>query len=157
MKKLILILALFLYIPTANTQVLPQQILDEYKEYMCMFVAVYHEARNQKPIGQTWVAGVIINRTNHKKFPPDTICGIVKQHKQFSNIDETFRKLARTGYSSLNEETKGIVANTSYNALYGFLAVPRDIYYYHTVAVRPHWSKVFKKAAIIGSHVFYRH
>jgi spore germination cell wall hydrolase CwlJ-like protein len=109
-----------------------------------------HESRNQSTTGITWVASVIINRTKHKNFP-SSICDVVLQPKQFTDVHKAFK--ASTTHSNTAGYIK--VTTVAYNALYGDLSLPRGILYYHTKAIKPKWSTKMKKVAVVQDHVFY--
>lgn len=47
-------------------------------EYKCMVAALYFEARGESTTGIQAVANVILNRSNHRRFP-STVCEVVKQ------------------------------------------------------------------------------
>jgi N-acetylmuramoyl-L-alanine amidase len=57
------------------------------KELECLAKVVYHEARGEPSEGQIAVAHVVMNRVAHDSFP-DTICGVVRQKKQFSGFNK---------------------------------------------------------------------
>lgn len=61
------------------------------RELRCMELNLYHEARGESLEGVKVVANVTLNRTKSKDFP-NTVCGVVKQPRQFSwvsgNIDK---------------------------------------------------------------------
>jgi spore germination cell wall hydrolase CwlJ-like protein len=48
----------------------------------CLAKVVYWESRGEPPIGQLWVAQVVMNRVNHPKWPQQ-VCLVTKQPKQF--------------------------------------------------------------------------
>jgi spore germination cell wall hydrolase CwlJ-like protein len=48
----------------------------------CLARVVYWESRGEPPIGQLWVAWVVINRVEHPQWP-NKICLVTKQPKQF--------------------------------------------------------------------------
>jgi N-acetylmuramoyl-L-alanine amidase len=134
-----------------------------YEDFLCLFVAIYHEARGESTRGQELVSKVILNRVQHKNYPSD-VCSVVKQSKQFSNINKTFMKLSKTSYKALNEETKGKVARVAYNTLCGFLELPRGVdgkvhqgmTHYHHKSIKPYWSRGMIRVHTEGNHVFYR-
>lgn len=53
----------------------------------CLAVAIYFEARGELDADQLKVAEVVMNRVESKKYP-NTICGVVKQYKQFSFLND---------------------------------------------------------------------
>lgn len=121
----------------------------DHNQVACMAEAVYHEARGEPKLGQTYVAKVILNRTRHDGFPDD-VCSVVKQPGQFTY-----------------KHNKKIVDKTSYELAYEVAAhvmyqdtddsISSDLLYYHNASVRPRWTsksvRFFKK---VGNHVFYR-
>lgn len=147
MNKLkLLILGLLL---VANQAIAPVYQAD-LSEYNCLVITLWHESRNQSEVGIQWVASVIINRTKHKNYP-SSICNVVLQNKQFSNVQEAFKRSVilqkQAGYTR--------VARIAFDSLYGDLVPPRGILFYHTKAVKPSWSKRLKKVREVGDHVFY--
>lgn len=52
-------------------------------EKYCIMEALWYEARGEPALGILAVASVIENRKNHEYYP-DTYCGVIHQHKQFS-------------------------------------------------------------------------
>ena len=53
----------------------------------CLAVAIYFEARGELAVHQIKVAEVIMNRVESDKYP-NNICDVVKQHKQFSFLND---------------------------------------------------------------------
>lgn len=51
----------------------------------CVALAIYYEARGEKPKGQQAVGSVVMNRSRDKRYPA-TPCGVLFQRKQFSFI-----------------------------------------------------------------------
>lgn len=50
---------------------------------LCLSSVIHHEARGESFEGQVAVASVVLNRVESSRFP-NTVCGVVKQPKQFS-------------------------------------------------------------------------
>ncbi|WP_375395378.1 cell wall hydrolase [uncultured Sphingomonas sp.] len=115
----------------------------------CLAGAIYFEAKGEPLSGQLAVADVIINRTRSGRFPED-VCGVVKQHGQFSfvrggsipTIDSN-----RAGY-----RTAIAVAKVALRAAWENPAT--DALFFHARRVAPGWGMV--KVAAIGNHIFYR-
>jgi spore germination cell wall hydrolase CwlJ-like protein len=81
-------LALFITIVLAVTALhgAPEQhastaLIDD--ALFCMVQNVYHEARDQSPLGQAAVAHVTLNRVKSPAYP-DSVCDVVWQKGQFS-------------------------------------------------------------------------
>lgn len=125
-------------------------------EWRCLAEALYFEARGETVKGQFAVAEVILNRVKSGRFP-DTLCDVIHQgtgrkyqcqftytcdgHKEVIAEPEAFDRVAKVARVSID----GAGVNLTDGATH-----------YHTVAVRPSWSKVYTKTARIGVHVFYR-
>ncbi|WP_174285700.1 cell wall hydrolase [Sphingomonas bacterium] len=115
----------------------------------CLAGAIYFEAKGEPLSGQLAVADVIINRTKSGRFPED-VCGVVKQHGQFSfvhggsipSIDSN-----RAGY-----RTAIAVAKVALRAAWENPAT--DALFFHARQVAPGWGMI--KVAAIGNHIFYR-
>ena len=129
--------------------------ITDFEEWSCLTEAIYFEARGESLRGQVAVAEVILNRRDSPEFP-GTICEVLDQgvHKrgkcQFSyNCDglredfheeEAHRKAALIASKML----EGFESNLTNGALY-----------YHSVSVRPGWSKKLIRTARIGDHYFF--
>ncbi len=53
------------------------------REFLCMALNVYHEARGESRIGQQAVAHVVLNRRKSGRYPT-TLCAVIWQRSQFS-------------------------------------------------------------------------
>lgn len=123
----------------------------------CLSEALYFEARGESVKGQFAVAEVILNRVESARFP-DSVCGVIRQGTgkkygcQFTyNCDgkpetiteETaFERVAKVAMMSIARASRPLTDGATH---------------YHTTAVRPNWSRKYKKTAKIGVHIFYRH
>lgn len=117
-------------------------------DIICLTRNIYMEARSESYEGQLAVAAVTLNRVRSHKYP-DTICEVVYQRKQFSwtsaavvhiNDQESWNRAYRSAKLAIKNHTK----------------LDQEIMYYHTTAIKPWWSKHFKKVKTIGNHIFYR-
>lgn len=124
-------------------------------EWACLSEALYFEARGEsfKSIGA--VAEVIINRRNSSRYP-GTICSVVSQGVggrpgcQFSYKCDGRKEV-------FNEPAAYVrVGKMARLVLDGVLPKVTDgALFYHTKAVRPSWSRKFRRTAHIGAHYFY--
>lgn len=118
-------------------------------EMFCLSKAVYHESRGEPIDGQVAVAHVILNRTKSYKYP-DSICKVVYQEHQFTDI-----KYAKPNYNS--KEWKRAVEVSVYSAV-GIIDDPTNgaMYYYNPdkVKKKPKWISRLKKALHIDNHIF---
>ncbi len=135
-------------------------------ERQCLAKAIYHEARGEPEKGQWAVANVILNRVASSSYP-STVCGVVYQNATSQNFRCQFT-FACDGKSDVAGEGNRIVRTSwvrsnliafaafkQYQTGTQLEALPRDVLFYHTRAVSPNWSKVYKVVAEIGNHIFY--
>ena len=114
--------------------------------------AGYYEARNQDDIGVVAVMRVIINRSEHTRWP-DTIEGVVYQRCQFSYVCDG--SLEKAQYEQKQWVRMYILA---YNVLFNEKGKQRfsGITHYHTKRVNPYWKKHYKEVVVVGDHIFYQ-
>lgn len=125
-------------------------------EWECLSEALYFEARGEKLTGIFGVAEVILNRVDDRRYP-NTVCGVVNQGTgeryrcQFTYTCDGHPETIREAGAY---ELVGKVAKLMLDGL------PRTLTdgatHYHTKAVKPRWSRVFKHTTTIGTHRFYR-
>jgi spore germination cell wall hydrolase CwlJ-like protein len=123
-------------------------------QWECLAKALYHEARGETLEGQFAVAEVILNRVDSRLYP-GSVCGVVGQAGhggcQFSFICD--------GRSDAVAD-RAAWAVAARIAAVMMAGAPRTLTdgatHFHTTAVRPGWSAVFPRTAVIGAHVFYR-
>ncbi len=155
--------ALVDYNQTVNEERLKRQSIElKEREKRCITDALYHEARGEGEVGMLAVANVIHNRYNHPNYP-DTYCGVINQHKQFSYTLEgkpqgeylkahvAFKpEKARDAYQTAEKIADDVVEGR----LQKFL--PSTVLWYHAKHVKPYWIKTKRKIAEINSHIFYQ-
>jgi spore germination cell wall hydrolase CwlJ-like protein len=122
----------------------------------CLTAAIYYEAAIEPTEGQRAVAQIVLNRVRHPAFPK-SVCGVVFQGSDRpTGCQFTFTcdgALLRTPSASGWARAR-IVAD---EALAGKIYAPVGwSTHYHTNWVVPYWSSTLVKAAIVGSHIFYR-
>lgn len=126
------------------------------RAWKCLTEALYFEARGESVKGQFAVAEVILNRVKSRSFP-NSVCGVVNQgtgklHQcQFSY---TCDGKAETVHENAAYIRAGKIARILMDGAPRNLVVGAT--YYHSRAVRPKWSRIFKRTATIGAHYFYR-
>lgn len=120
------------------------------KEVHCLTENIIYEAGGESIAGQIAVAQVTLNRVNHKNYP-SSICGVVKQHKQFSWTNQP----VKTKYDTIQYKKAKIVA---INVINKNVKIPQfnEVIFYHTKAVNPKWNRKLIKVAVIGAHIFYK-
>ena len=126
------------------------------EEKTCLYKTIYGEARSESPIGQELVATVILNRVENENYP-NTICGVVKQKRQFSmwedhNLYVTEKAFSQSTYSKevLQAIDAGMRAIERERKL-----LPKTSLHYHADYVSPKWSKSMNRYAQADSHIFY--
>ena len=128
------------------------------KEFECMRLNIFHEARNQTISGQEAVAQVTLNRTRVRGRFPDTVCGVVYQRAQFS-WTHTIRNHAPNLRNPIEAKAWEIAGEIAMNTLRGEVTNRvGDATFYHATYVSPGWASSFrmKRIAQIGSHIFYK-
>lgn len=125
------------------------------KEWSCLSEALYFEARGETVRGIFGVAEVILNRVDDPRYP-GTVCGVVNQ-----GTGEKFR----CQFTYTCDGRPEVIGEERSYSLVGKIAkimldgAPRTLTsgatHYHTKAVRPKWSKVFRRTTTIGFHHFY--
>ena len=125
-------------------------------EWACLTEALYFEARGETFKGISAVAEVIVNRKNSRRFP-NSVCAVISQGVggkpgcQFSYKCD--------GRAEVIREPKAYVrvGKIAKLMLEGRLTKVTDgALFYHTTAVRPKWSRKFRRTAKVGVHLFYR-
>lgn len=126
------------------------------KDFECLALNIYHEARSEPEIGRVAVAAVTLNRVRSSTYP-DSICDVVQQggearHRcQFSWWCD--------GRDDTPTETRAWTAaqQTARRSLLGLAPDPTGgATHYHATYVQPGWAEVFEQTALIGRHRFYR-
>jgi spore germination cell wall hydrolase CwlJ-like protein len=129
---------------------------DRIRALECLTAAVYYEAAIEPLDGQRAVAQVVLNRVRHPAYP-NTVCGVVFQGAERSTgCQFTFTcdgSLARTPNAGLWRQARQVAEA----ALAGKVFKPVGwATHYHTNWVVPYWSSSLVKAALVGTHIFYR-
>jgi spore germination cell wall hydrolase CwlJ-like protein len=129
---------------------------DRLRSLDCLTQAVYYEAATEPLEGQRAVAQVVLNRVRHPAYP-NTVCGVVYQGSQRSTgCQFTFTcdgALRRAPMASYWARARNVAAQ----ALAGYVHAPVGwATHYHTNWVVPYWSSSLVKAAVVGTHIFYR-
>ena len=127
------------------------------KEFWCMAVAIYFEARGESYRGQIAVGQVVMNRVAHRLYP-DTICNVVFQNQHMRNAcqfsfacDGVPETITEPGpWAQAREIATGIINGTLY------LAEVANATHYHATYVYPDWAPRLKKVTKIDHHIFYR-
>ena len=120
----------------------------------CMISALWFEGRQfyQQPESIKAIATVILNRVDDKRYP-DTICGVVNQHKQFSFTHDG-KSDTPTVTDEIQRRAMVVVLDVANDAI---MWKPLDIpsTHYHTTEVSPYWADTLRRDGVFGTHVFY--
>ena len=120
-------------------------------EAQCLATAVYFESKGEPLEGQLAVAQVVINRAHSGRFPT-TLCGVVRQHKQFSFVHRGAFPKFNAGCEAWRKARA--IAQIAQQRLVASL--PTNVLWYHADYVTPRWRSALIKAVKIGQHIFYR-
>ena len=129
---------------------------DQARSRDCLANAIYYEARSESDDGQRAVAQVVLNRVRHPGFPA-SVCGVVFQGSarrtgcQFSFTCDG--SMARGPRAAAWDRARRIAAEALDGSVY---APVGNATHYHTRAVLPYWASSLTRAAVVGSHIFYR-
>ena len=127
----------------------------------CLTANIFMESRGESYKGMKAVADVTLNRANHPAFP-DSICGVVKQHKQLSWVkgDKRSRKVLQGDLRGFKAEDVSAYRKAEQVAVETLAEdykplLPKWVVSFHNKTVQPRWSATMKKYKVIGSHSFY--
>ena len=118
------------------------------EELDCLVRTISNEARGEPRRGQIAVAQVVMNRVASPLFP-DTICGVVNQHRQFSNVRRhqpnrsgpLWDRMVEIAIDARNGVSEPVVG---------------EALFFHARYVRPGFSRTRRRVAQIGAHIFYQ-
>lgn len=130
----------------------PPMTLKGEEDYVCMAVALYHEARGEGAKGQLAVASVILRRVAVSGRFGDTVCEVVTEKAAFSFMTSRFK------FPPIEDEDAWLEALD--NAAFAIQMAEPSIGlegadHYHTVDSRPYWRKDMKLMKTVGRHHFY--
>lgn len=107
----------------------------------------YYEARGESKLGILSVLGVVINRTNDKRFP-DTISKVVNQPKQFSYLtSQTYKR----GIKEVDRYD--LILELAYDMLNKNIENPTSAIYFQHKSIKK--RKYRRNAMVINNHVFF--
>ena len=142
--------------PATAFQLAAKNGIDMNRALDCLTSAIYYEAATESDDGKRAVAQVVLNRVRHPAYP-NTVCGVVFQGSQrttgcqFSYTCDG--SLARAPMAAYWNRARAIASEM----LAGKVFAPVGwATHYHTNYVVPYWSSSLVKAAVIGTHIFYR-
>ena len=110
----------------------------------------YFEARGEGEKGIMYVMGVVLNRTNHPKFP-DTITKVVNQPYQFSYRNTHAFRCGIREKSKYNE-----ILSLSYDMINQNVKNPTKATHFHSKNMSTGWSRSMNLVGIVGNHKFFK-
>ena len=134
-------------------------VVSEYynKELLCLKSVLWHEARGEPEEGIRAVMSVIYNIKKAKGYP-NTFCGVILEHKQFSafNSDKSLATKPLKPTRELDKEAYRKVSSVAQEAVQGAFKpiLDEDVLHYAKTSVRNHWTKRMKVVKIVSSHKF---
>mgnify|MGYP003116086090 FL=1 len=129
----------------------------------CLALNIYHEARDQPIEGQVAVAQVVMERVKSNKYP-NSICEVVMQGPTYSwSINYPIKHRCQFSWycDGLSDRPKDMTAylnsvDVAEKTLHGLKNVVKGSVHYHSVKVKPWWSKYKIRVTQIGDHIFYK-
>ena len=128
----------------------------DHRSWECLSQAIYFEARGESTRGRQAVAEVIMNRVRSADYP-NSVCAVVEQ-----GSDERFRCQFTYYCDGLPERITEPDVYRDIKAIALTMLTTRQTpltdgaLHFHTVDVRPNWSKRLVQTVTIGQHKFYR-
>lgn len=126
------------------------------KEFHCLALNIYWEARSESRTGQVGVAMVTLNRVADPFFP-QTICEVVRQGGPTPKHQCQFSWYC-DGKSDVPQDAAAWrrAQEVAYAVLFGGPLDPtHGALFYHADYVRPLWSRSMTKTTRIGRHIYY--
>ena len=136
-------------------------VVSEYhnKEFRCLVNTLYAEARSEPEEGIRAVMSVIYNRKKAKGYP-NTFCGVILQHKQFSafNSDKSLATKPLKPIKELDKEAYRKVASIAQEAVQGAFkpVLDEEVLWYAHTKVKNKWTRRFERVIVLGNHSFYK-
>lgn len=119
------------------------------RELQCLAGAVYFEAKSESLVGQLAVGRVIVARSKSGRFP-NSYCGVVFQHSQFSFV----RGSSMPSIARGSKQWKNAVAIAQIAHAGSWQSPVEGALYFHASYVSPGWR--LKRVGRVENHVFYR-
>jgi N-acetylmuramoyl-L-alanine amidase len=121
------------------------------REFICLALNIYHEARGEPRQGQKAVAHVVLNRRASAAFP-NSICGVVWQRSQFSWTVRPVGSLVPRDKASWEQSQRAAL-----RVINGEVADPTSgANHFHARSIKPGWASRARARLNIGAHVFLR-
>ncbi|MEO7383926.1 MAG: cell wall hydrolase [Novosphingobium sp.] len=119
------------------------------RELNCLAGAIYFESKSEPLTGQLAVGRVIVARSRSGRFP-NSYCGVVYQHSQFSFV----RGSAMPAINTASRGWKNALAIAQIADEGSWHSPVEGALFFHAARVSPRWHAA--RIAQVGNHVFYR-
>ena len=132
---------------TVHVAAMPAFVSITKKQLTCLVDNAYHEAMAEGKLGRLLVTQVVLNRA---KLKEESYCSIVYAYKQFSWT------LAKR--KSIKPELRKKLEYEVLELLHNMVKIPEDFKaatHFHTISVKPDWSKKIAYAGTHKNHRFY--
>tara|TARA_B110001454_G_C12684891_1_gene419746 strand:+ start:543 stop:1082 length:540 start_codon:yes stop_codon:yes gene_type:complete len=174
MKKLILLLLIFVSCSALKRVDYVPASYDYQDEVKCLAQNIYFEARDQTIKGQIGVALVTINRAESKRFP-NTICKVIHQARRYSNgklkkhmchfswycdgksdipRDRIAWKVSKTIARAMLKQSGVHIKH--FGMKWNMEDFLNGSTHYHRRDVNPYWNQKMIKIMTIGDHIFWK-
>jgi spore germination cell wall hydrolase CwlJ-like protein len=139
---------------------LRENIVANNNEYRCLVRNLYHEARGEDLIGQSYAVKTVLNRVRDSKHP-HSICKVIYQKNQFSwttQIPKNKQKVPQETTTEKELLKKLEVLSTAVIFLDRLgVDFTQGSQYYHHIKIKPKWDYIkLEKTKVVGNHQFYR-
>lgn len=143
-------------IPRAMRQRLANASPDLLREFKCLALNVYWEAKGEPLVGQMAVAAVTLNRLGNPRFPK-SVCEVVWQGVENGRANCQFSWACdRQGDRPLEDIPWQRAQQVAYRAMFLDPFDPTNgALYFHANYVRPLWADEKARIMRIGRHIFY--
>ena len=161
-----------------------QGLVGSYEAQTCLEKTLHTEAIGEPLEGIIAVLHVVQNRLKHKNYP-DSLCKVVLQPKQFSWFNRLNKQhnnqipleYIKTPFKGSLTAKERVVQGISYQAaverkeaseiarkVLGKRLAPelqkvldsKDVLFYHSISVKPTWSRKMQRVSQVGNHIFYK-
>ncbi len=119
------------------------------REMECLAGAVYFESKSEPLAGQLAVARVVMERAKSSRFP-NTLCGVVYQHRQFSFVRNGRMPRINRGH----RQWRNAIAISKIAMNDAWDSKMEGALFFHAKYVNPKWR--LKRMGSVGQHIFYR-
>lgn len=122
---------------------------------LCLALNIYFEAAGEPVVGKWAVGQVVLNRVEDTRWP-DTVCGVIKDHKQFSWYWDGKSDKPKKDSKAWKDSVKvaNILLYKHKSPMYDFSE--GATHYYNPNLATPNWRNAGTLTTVIGNHVFLR-